>query len=79
MKTVCDQPASCTGIVGCAELQRRRALNVQCISLRQSVGACYIVPHAGHQQQIAQRRNMIAKCDRKIALPEPQGCADPCP
>ncbi len=24
-------------------------------------------------------RDAIARCDRKISLPEPEGCGDPCP
>jgi len=80
MKNVCDQPASCTGISGCAELQRRLALHQQCIQLRNFQQECFFLPEPGHEIQVASRQNGIAKCNTKIALPVSQGgCADPCP
>lgn len=79
MHAICDQPSSCKGVFGCAELQRRRALNQQCIDLRNHVQGCYFLPDPNHDIQIAGLNNAIARCDHKISLPEPEGCADPCP
>ncbi len=70
---------SCQGVTGCAALQAKLAKGEACLAAREFVSLCYFVPHDGHVAAMAQVRNAIARCTRKIALPEPIGCADPCP
>ena len=77
--TMCNQPRSCGGISGCAELQRRLGVNQSCLAAREFVGACFFVSDPGHDAAISQVRSAIATCNSRIALPEPVGCADPCP
>jgi hypothetical protein len=79
MKAICNQPSSCERIVGCTELKRRLGLHQSCIAAREFVQGCFLLREPGHDEQIASRRNGIAKCSARIALPEPIGCADPCP
>lgn len=76
---ICNQPRSCRGVFGCAALKSKLALNQNCIAAREYVDECFFLPHPGHVTANAEARNAIATCERKIALPEPEGCADPCP
>lgn len=76
---VCNTGNSCRGVFGCENLQAKKAANEQCIAKRNDVQGCYFLPDPGHEIQVAGLRDAIARCDRKISLPEPEGCGDPCP
>lgn len=73
-------PTSCRRISGCAALQAMRARWVACRDSRVEIrSVCFPAGEPGHDLQITMRNGNIADCDARIALPEPVGCADPCP
>jgi hypothetical protein len=73
-------PTSCNSISGCSALQAMRARWVACRDARVEINVtCWGGGNAGHQQAVNQCNINISNCDARIALPEPTGCADPCP
>jgi hypothetical protein len=73
-------PTSCKNISGCSALLAMRARWESCRDARVTINAtCWGGGDGGHQQAITQANINIANCDARIALPEPVGCADPCP
>jgi Novel toxin 16 len=79
---LCKSPAptSCNSISGCAALQAMRARWEACRDARLEINfTCWGGGNPGHLQAVTQTEINIANCDARIALPEPVGCADPCP
>jgi hypothetical protein len=73
-------PLACRRISGCAALQAMRARWESCRDSRNTINAtCFGGGNPGHQQAAALADLNVRNCDARIALPEPEGCADPCP
>jgi hypothetical protein len=75
-----QQPKSCNGISGCAALQAMRGRWEACRDARIDINVtCFSGGNPGHQTAADQAALNVANCSTRIALPEPTGCADPCP
>lgn len=73
-------PVSCSALVGCNVLQRERQHWLGCYTARNIINArCWGGGDLGHQQAAAQAIQNVGVCSARIALPQPVGCADPCP
>ena len=73
-------PVSCSGLAGCNVLRRERQHWLDCYIARNIINArCWAGGDLGHQQAAAQAIQNVGVCDARIALPDPIGCADPCP
>jgi len=73
-------PVSCNSLSGCNVLKREKSRWLQCYIARTTINtSCWAGGDAGHQQAASQAIQNVGTCDAKIALPEPVGCADPCP
>lgn len=82
VNAACKTPApnSCARISGCAALRQERSRWLQCYIARSTINSvCWSGGDAGHQQAAAQAAQNLGTCDARIALPEPVGCASPCP
>lgn len=73
-------PTSCNGISGCSALQAMRTRWIACGNARDKINAvCWRGGDPGHTQASIQAWQNVSNCNVRIALPEPVGCADPCP
>lgn len=73
-------PTKCRLVSGCAALRAMRQRWANCYEARNAINlTCFGGGDLGHQTQVWQVLKVIRDCDLKIALPEPEGCADPCP
>lgn len=73
-------PSSCNNIEGCSELTSMKSRWLGCYTARNIInGRCYAGGDIGHQMAAASAISHVGVCDTRIALPEPVGCADPCP
>ena len=78
----CKNPAprSCNNISGCGALRFEKGKWLACANARDIINArCWGGGDSGHQQASAQAWQNVGNCEARIALPEPVGCADPCP
>jgi hypothetical protein len=76
----CGGVASCEGIAGCSNLRTMRERWLNCYTRRIIVNArCWSNFDLDHQWQAAEAIRHVGVCDVRIRLPEPVGCADPCP
>jgi len=73
-------PVSCSGLAGCNVLRREKQHWLDCYIARNIINArCWGGGDLGHQQAAAQAIQNVGVCESMIALPQPVGCADPCP
>jgi len=73
----CGGVVSCEPLVGCSVLRQMRQRWLTCYTRRITVNArCWSNFDLGHQEAAAQAITHVGRCDAKIALPEPVGCAD---
>ena len=82
VNSICKNPApvSCNSLTGCNVLRRERQHWLDCYTARNIINArCWGGGDPGHQQAAAQAIQNVSTCDARIALPDPVGCADPCP
>jgi hypothetical protein len=82
VNSICKNPApvSCGGLEGCNVLRREKQHWLDCYTARNIINArCWAGGDLGHQQAAAQAIQNVGICDARIALPDPIGCADPCP
>lgn len=82
VNSACKNPAptSCRNIVGCNPLRAMKQRWLNCYTARTIINErCFAGGDIGHQQAAAQAIQNVSVCDARIALPEPVGCADPCP
>ena len=78
----CKNPApiSCNSISGCFLLRQEKQKWLSCYEARSIINArCWSGGDFGHQQAAAQAIQNVGTCEARIALPQPTGCADPCP
>ena len=72
--------SSCNSITGCSLLRSMKSRWLAHYEARSRINTrCYAGGDLGHQQAAAQAIQNVSNCDARIALPEPVGCADPCP
>lgn len=75
-----SQPISCNKISGCSALRAMRTRWVNCRDARNNINnTCFSGGNQGHRQAASAADLNVRNCDTRIALPEPIGCADPCP
>ncbi|MBL1274751.1 MAG: hypothetical protein COB30_001560 [Ectothiorhodospiraceae bacterium] len=81
MKVTCGKVSSCEKIsTGCSDLQAMKGKWLACYTERNIINnRCYAGGDLGHQMAAASAIEHVGKCEKMIALPEPIGCADPCP
>jgi hypothetical protein len=73
-------PLACRNVAGCFNLRAMRQQWLNCYIARNRINArCFGGGDLGHQIAAAQAIQNVGACDAIIALPEPEGCADPCP
>lgn len=73
-------PVSCAGLSGCGVLQAEKTKWLACYAARSRINVtCFGGGDLGHQQAAAQAIMNVSTCDARIRLPQPVGCADPCP
>ena len=73
-------PVSCAGLSGCSVLQAEKTKWLACYAARSRIMVrCFGGGDLGHQQAATQAIQNVATCDARIKLPQPVGCADPCP
>lgn len=73
-------PLACRNVTGCFNLRAMRQQWLTCYIARNRINArCFGGGDIGHQMAAAQAIQNVSACDAIIALPEPEGCADPCP
>lgn len=71
---------ACRRVSGCGALQFQRQRWLDHYQARNIINnRCYAGGDWEHQDQAANAISHVGKCDARIALPEPEGCADPCP
>jgi hypothetical protein len=76
----CGGTISCESLEGCATLRAMRQTWLNCYTRRIIVNArCWANFDLDHQWQAAEAIRHVGVCDARIRLPEPVGCADPCP
>jgi len=76
----CGGVSSCEDIEGCALLQAMRQKWLNCYTRRITVNArCWSNFDLDHQWQAAEAIRHVGVCDERMKLPQPEGCADPCP
>jgi hypothetical protein len=73
-------PLACRNVTGCFNLRAMRQQWLNCYVARSRINVrCFGGGDMGHQIAAAQAIQNVYACDSIIALPEPEGCADPCP
>ena len=79
--TACSGKKSCERIAtGCSDLRAMKSIWLSCYTARNIINnRCYAGGDWDHQWQAAEAIRHVGICNRMIALPEPIGCADPCP
>jgi hypothetical protein len=78
----CGPPApfACRNVTGCFTLRAMRQQWLNCYVARSRINVrCFGGGDIGHQTKAAEAIQHVYACDAIIALPEPEGCADPCP
>jgi hypothetical protein len=76
----CGGTISCERITGCSALRAMRQTWLNCYQRRIIVNArCWSNFDLDHQWQAAEAIRHVGVCDARIRLPQPTGCADPCP
>lgn len=76
----CGGASSCEPINGCSALRTMKSRWLNCYNRRIIVNArCWSDFDLDHQWQAAEAARHMGICDAKIRLPQPEGCADPCP
>ena len=76
----CGGTASCETMAGCTALRAMRQNWLNCYQRRIIVNArCWSNFDLDHQWQAAEAIRHVGVCDARIRLPQPTGCADPCP
>lgn len=74
-----NAPLSCAPGIGCFNLRDRKRRWLNCYTARTIINErCFGGGDLGHQQAAAQAATNMGNCDNIIAMPEPEGCADPC-
>jgi hypothetical protein len=74
-----NAPLSCAPGIGCSTLRARKQRWLSCYTARVIINEkCFLGGDLGHQQAAAQAATNLGNCDNIIALPEPEGCKDPC-
>jgi hypothetical protein len=82
VNSACKNPAprSCNSISGCGALRFEKGRWLACANARDIINArCWGGGDPGHQQASAQAWQNVGNCTIRMRLPEPIGCADPCP
>jgi hypothetical protein len=85
VEATCKTPGvhSCMGQEGCEWLEEIKAKREACLVARLNMkGYCFPRPNprsAGHDEEIRKVVAGILVCDERIAMPQPIGCANPCP
>ena len=82
VNSICKSPApvSCNSLSGCNVLQRERQHWLDCYTARTIINnTCWGGGDLGHQEAEANAITQVGVCSARIALPQPIGCADPCP
>ena len=82
VNSICKSPApvSCNSLSGCNVLQRERQHWLDCYTARTIINnTCWGGGDLGHQEAEANAITQVGICSSRIALPQPVGCADPCP
>jgi len=73
-------PTRCSLITGCSNLKAMEARFRNCALARDLInGRCWGGGDPGHRAASGQAWTGVSKCVARQALPEPIGCADPCP
>jgi hypothetical protein len=76
----CGGVSSCETMEGCSALQAMKQKWLNCYQRRIIVNArCWSDFDLDHQWQAAEAIRHVGVCDGRIKLPQPVGCADPCP
>ncbi|PYQ07813.1 MAG: hypothetical protein DMF82_02840 [Acidobacteria bacterium] len=76
----CGGVSSCEDISGCSALTAMRQKWLNCYTRRITVNArCWSNFDLDHQWQAAEAIRHVGVCDERMKLPQPEGCADPCP
>lgn len=82
VNSICKMPApvSCNSLSGCNVLRRERQHWLDCYTARTIINnTCWGGGDLGHQEAEANAITQVGICTARIALPDPVGCADPCP
>jgi hypothetical protein len=82
VNSICKNPApvSCADLSGCNVLKRERQHWLDCYTARTIINnTCWGGGDLGHQEAEASAITQVGVCSNMIALPQPVGCADPCP
>ena len=73
-------PVSCNSLSGCNVLKAERQHWLDCYTARTIINnTCWGGGDPGHQEAEANAITQVGVCSARIALPQPVGCADPCP
>jgi len=76
----CGGASSCETMTGCSALQQMRQRWLQCYIRRITVNKrCWSDFDLDHQWQAAEAIRHEGICAARTRLPQPEGCADPCP
>ncbi|HEY2943286.1 MAG TPA: hypothetical protein VGN09_12705 [Vicinamibacteria bacterium] len=76
----CGGASSCETMTGCSALQQMRQRWLNCYTRRITVNArCWSDFDLDHQWQAAEAIRHEGICAARMRLPQPEGCADPCP
>jgi hypothetical protein len=81
VNSICKNPAplACRNVSGCFALRQERQHWLDCYTARTIINErCWNGGDLGHQEQAANAITQVGTCDQMIALPKPEGCADPC-
>jgi len=73
-------PLACRRISGCEPLKAMRQRWASCRDARNDINlTCFGGGNPGHRTAADLADLNVRNCDARIALPEPEGCGDPCP
>lgn len=73
-------PLACRRISGCSALQAMHSKWASCRDARNNINnTCFSGGNPGHKTAADLADLNVRNCEARMALPEPVGCADPCP
>ncbi len=82
VNSICKNPPPlpCRKAEGCNQLRREKNHWIDCAAARARINMrCWSGGDLGHQHELEKAWNHVSECETLIALPQPTGCADPCP
>lgn len=74
------KPKRCSNITGCFNLRQTRQRFLDCYAARSRINVtCWDGGDPRHQAEQVDAIEQVYVCEARMRLPEPIGCADPCP